>query len=89
MMCVGSAHYAVLANGISMSEITPTRGIRQRDPILPFLFLICVEALCSLMTRADRVGVLTGVATSKTVPRLNYLFFANDNLLFCRANVCH
>jgi hypothetical protein len=30
-------------------------------------------------------GRLTGAPTSKSGPHFNYLFFANDNLLFCRA----
>jgi hypothetical protein len=54
MMCVTSAHYAVLVNGIPMGKIIPTRGIRQGDPISPYLFLICAEVLSLSLIKADR-----------------------------------
>jgi hypothetical protein len=48
-----------------------------------------VEVLSSLLTRADRERELKGVPTSKRGPRLNHLFFADDSLLFFRADLCH
>jgi hypothetical protein len=89
MMCVTSAHYAILVNGIPMGKIIPTRGIRQGDPISPYLFFICAEVLSSSLIKADREGVLEEVPTSKRGPRLNYLFFVDDSLLFCRADLGH
>jgi hypothetical protein len=80
MICVTSAHYAILVNGIPTSKIIPTQGIRQGDPISPYLFLICVEFLSSSLVKADREGVLEGVPTSKRGPRLNHLFFVDDSL---------
>jgi hypothetical protein len=88
-MCVQTASYAVLINGVPRGCIQPTRGIRQGDPIYPYLFLICAEALSSLLTQADRKGVLSGVPTSKQGPHINHLFFADDSLLFCRTNLRH
>jgi hypothetical protein len=75
MMCVRTANYSVLVNGIPVGKIWPTRGIRQGDPISPYLFLLCAEALSSQLSRADEKGELTGVPTSKLGPRLNHLFF--------------
>lgn len=68
-----------------MGDITPSRGIRQGDPLSPYLFILCVEVLSSLLQHAEDMGWLTGVPTSKQGPRLNHLFFANDSLFFCRA----
>ena len=87
MMCVTSVHYAVLVNGTSSGRILPTRGIRQGDPISPYLFLICTEALSLLLPKADREGEIGGVLTSRRGLRLNHLFFANDSLLFYRADL--
>jgi ribonuclease HI len=89
MMCVRTAHFSILINGVPTGKITPTRGIRQGDPISPYLFLLCAEALSSMLSHADRQGTLRGAPTSKKGPRLNHLFFADDSLLFCRADICH
>ncbi|XP_059446585.1 uncharacterized protein LOC132178149 [Corylus avellana] len=58
MMCVRTANYSVLINGNLVGKIWPTRGIRQGDPISPYLFLLCAEALSSQLRRADDEGVL-------------------------------
>ncbi|XP_059436808.1 uncharacterized protein LOC132169875 [Corylus avellana] len=89
MMCVRTVKYAVLVNGNPVGSISPSRGIRQGDPISPYLFLICAEVLNSLLIQADRDGTMEGVPTSRRGPRLNHLFFADDSLLFCRASLEH
>ena len=89
LIMMSTTNFEVLVNGVPMRRIVPTRGIRQGNPLSPYLFFICVEALSSLLTKADRDEVLTRVPTSKRGPRINHLFFANDCLLFCRANLEH
>ncbi|XP_059429070.1 uncharacterized protein LOC132162867 [Corylus avellana] len=44
------------------------------------------EALSAMLSHAECTGVITGVPTSKKGPRLSHLFFANDSVLFCKAN---
>jgi hypothetical protein len=45
MMCVRTVSYSVLVNGQPYGPILPTQGIRQRDPLSLYLFIICVEGL--------------------------------------------
>ncbi|XP_062145265.1 secreted RxLR effector protein 78-like [Alnus glutinosa] len=86
MKCIRTVTYAVLVNGKLVGNIRPSSGIRQGDPISPYLFLLCVEALSALLNRAKRKGAITGVPTSFKGPQLNHLLFANDSMLFCKAN---
>jgi hypothetical protein len=64
----------------------PSRGIRQGDPISPYIFLICVEAFSALLQQAERKGFITDVPTSSKGPRLSHLFFADDSMIFYKAN---
>jgi hypothetical protein len=86
MMCVTTVNYSILVNGDPCGSITPSRGLRQGDPISPYLFLICAEALSAMMAKANREGLLLGVPTSKRGPKISHLFFTDDSLLFCRSN---
>ena len=89
MMCASIAQFSILINGVPTRKITHSRGIRQGDPISPYLFIFCAEALRSMLSHADRRGTLRGAPTSKKKPQLNYLFFDDDSLLFCRADLSH
>jgi hypothetical protein len=86
MRCVSSVTYSVLVNGVPYGNIIPSRGLRQGDPLSPYLFLLVAEGLSSLLVRAEQEGKLTGVPISAGGVRLTHLLFVDDNLLFCRAN---
>jgi hypothetical protein len=86
MACVRSISYSVVVNGNPVGPFSSSRGIRQGDPISPYLFLICAEVFSSLLLKAKKRGVIIRVPTSPRGPSLNHLFFAEDSLLFCKAN---
>ncbi|KAG8482089.1 hypothetical protein CXB51_027072 [Gossypium anomalum] len=66
-------------------KFQPSRGLRQGDPLSPFLFLICGEGLSSLMRLAAREGLLKGVKASRNGPPISHLLFADDCILFGEA----
>jgi hypothetical protein len=85
--CLTSVSYSVLINGEPHRSFKPTRGLRQGDPLSSYLFLLCTEGLHGLLHEAALSGVIHGVSISRSAPKLSHLFFVNDSLLFCRANV--
>ena len=84
--CVSTISYSILVNGEPKGLINPTRGIRQGDPLSPFLFLLCTEGLHGLIIKAARAKEINGFSLCKRGPKLTHLYFANDILLFCKAN---
>jgi hypothetical protein len=86
MKCVTSVRYSIIVNGNPVGDFTPSRGIRQGDPLSPYLFLLCAECFSSMLHHAEHKGFISGVPTSPKGPRISHLFFADDSLLFCKAN---
>jgi len=85
-MCVESVYYSVLVNGEQVGPIIPGRGLRQGDPLSPYLFIICAEGLSSLIRDAESRGVLTGTKVCRNAPSVSHLLFADDCFLFFKAN---
>ncbi|KAA3474991.1 reverse transcriptase [Gossypium australe] len=86
MNCISIVSYSVILNGQIGDTFHPSIGLRQGDPLSPFLFLICGEGLSSLMRKATNEGLLKGVKVSRRGPQISYLLFADDCILFGEAN---
>ncbi|KAM1135052.1 hypothetical protein FF1_044067 [Malus domestica] len=86
MSCVSSVTYSFVVNGEVTGYIAPTRGLKQGDPLSPYLFLICVEGLTSLIARYEQLGLIHGVSICRGAPSITHLLFADDNFLFMKAS---
>ena len=73
MICVKIVSYSMLVNGEPKGLIHPIRGIRQGDPLSPFLFLLCTEGLNSLILQAKSEGSIHSFALSGRSPKLTHL----------------
>ncbi|XP_062021216.1 uncharacterized protein LOC133737727 [Rosa rugosa] len=78
--------YSILIQGEPTSMITPTRGIRQGDPLSSYLFILCAEGLSALISKAIESNAIEGLKMCPHAPTLHHLFFADDSFLFGTAN---
>lgn len=85
--CIENAAYSILINGEPTKHIIPSQGLRQGDPISPYLFILCAEGLNGLINKAVTNGDIHGVSICSRAPKLTHLFFADDSLLFWRATM--
>ena len=73
----------VLVNGSPTEEFKPTRGLRQGDPLTPFLFIVVAEGLAGLVRQATKASLLSGVKIGREEVELCILQFADDTLFLC------
>ena len=83
--CVTSVQYQVRVNGSLTDVISPQRGLRQGDPLSPYLFLICAEGFSVLLNKAEVEGELEGIRVCQNAPSFNHLLFADDSLVLIKA----
>ena len=81
MHCITSVSYSILVNGAAYGNITPTRGLRQGDPISSYIFLLCVDSFSSLIHDAARNHKISGVSICKGCPKITHLFFCGQQSL--------
>ncbi|RVW47602.1 Transposon TX1 uncharacterized 149 kDa protein [Vitis vinifera] len=60
--CISTASFSILINGSPSSFFQSTRGLRQGDPLSPYLFVLRMEALSCLINRVVRGGFLTVIS---------------------------
>jgi hypothetical protein len=87
MACVRSVRYQVRFNSEDTDMFVPTRGLRQGDPLSPYLFLLCAEGLSSLLLYEEEVGGIDGVRVCRNAPSVSHLLFADDSLILMKADL--
>lgn len=78
--------FLVLFNGHKLKKFKSSRRIRQGDPISPYLFLLAAENLSCLLKSRNQSSSLRGIRVATSAPLVNHLLFADDSLLFFKAN---
>lgn len=82
LKCITTVTYLVLINGEAHGKITPTRRLRQGDPLSSYLFLLCMEAFSALITDASDRHCLNGVSICRGCLMVTHLFFTGHSPAF-------
>jgi hypothetical protein len=85
MGCVSTVSFSILVNGNPSPSFRPQRGIRQGDPLSPYVFILCDDVLSSLITKLQDNNQIKGISIATNAPNITHLFFVDDSILFCRA----
>nr|GEU95953.1 RNA-directed DNA polymerase, eukaryota, reverse transcriptase zinc-binding domain protein [Tanacetum cinerariifolium] len=76
--CLHSKSSSILINGSPTREFNIQRGLRQGDPLSPFLFIIAMEGLHVAMEDVMAAGLYKGFKINTF--NISHLFFADDAL---------
>uniref|UniRef100_A0A803QS69 Reverse transcriptase domain-containing protein n=1 Tax=Cannabis sativa TaxID=3483 RepID=A0A803QS69_CANSA len=83
--CLSTVQYNVVSSGYTLGPIVPSRGLRQGDPISPYLFLVCAEGLSALMRRYEERKWIHGCKVANGASVVSHMLFADDSFLYCKA----
>ncbi|XP_071689061.1 uncharacterized protein [Rutidosis leptorrhynchoides] len=80
--CLTTASVSILVNGSSTREFSLERGIRQGNPLSPFLFILAAEGLNILAKSALNKGLFNGIEVGNDKVMVSHLQYADDTIFF-------
>ena len=75
---LSSVSYAVLVTGSAKGWVKVSRGLRQGDPLSPFLFTLVADVLSKMLLREEERNSLEGFRVGRNRIRVSHLQFADD-----------
>ena len=83
--CISSVSFEVLVHGGKSDQFRPSRGLRQGDPLLSYLFILGQEVLSRILDQELFSKNISGIKASIRGPALTHIMYANDIVLFSKA----
>lgn len=87
--CMSTVSFSVLVNGRRSRTFYPTCGIRQGDPLSPYLFILVAQVFSDGLEEFAWHNICRGIAVSSVSPRISHLVFADDCYIFMEFNEEH
>lgn len=85
--CISTASMSINWNGSNTDQFSSTRGLRQGDPISPYLFVLSLERLGHKIQQAVHEGSWKALPFGRQGPKISHLFFADDLVLVAEASM--
>ena len=86
---MSSSIFAILVNGNAKGWVKASKGLRQEDPLSPFLFTLVANVLSRLMIKAEETRLTEGFFVGRDRTRVSLLQFADDTIFFSKASLEH
>ena len=86
-LCISTAYFSILLNGNPAGFFGSSRGLRQGDPLSPYLFVLGMEAFSLIIDKATEGGYISGYkfkGRNGIVNQITHLLFIDDTLVFCK-----
>ncbi|RVX18136.1 LINE-1 retrotransposable element ORF2 protein [Vitis vinifera] len=86
--CISTTKFSVMVNGTLAGFFSSSKGLRQGDPLSPYLFVMGMKVLSVLIRRAMEGGFISGCKIQRGRGRpahVAHLLFADDTIVFCEA----
>ncbi|VFQ66033.1 unnamed protein product [Cuscuta campestris] len=77
---------STLVNGTPSKPFNPRRGVRQGDPLSPYIFIIAMEGFTRSLNKLVSTGHLKGFNTGR-IQTVNHLSYADDVLVFTNGSI--
>ncbi|RVW29925.1 LINE-1 retrotransposable element ORF2 protein [Vitis vinifera] len=90
--CISTASFSILVNGVPAGYFSNSRGLRQGDPLSPYLFVLGMEVLSAMLGRAVDGGFTSGCniqGREGMEINVSHLLFADDTIIFCEVRQDH
>ena len=82
MQCVRIVTYNNLVNGAPTEKFKPNYGIRQGDPLSPYIFIVYTNILSCMLQDLEAKGMLKGVEINKRELPISHLMFTDGIIIF-------
>lgn len=73
--CISTVSYKVMVNGVPSTSFIPEWGLRQEDPISPYLFILCANIFSGLLKNASYNKEIHGIQVARKSRVITHLFF--------------